>query len=190
MQPARLFVLGALVRHGPMHGHQIKRMAEFDHVDQWTNIRPGSLYGALHRMEAEGLVRMVRTEREGGRPPRTVYEITEGGKHEFEIHRLKALRATELAFDPIDLALSNVDGMDERAVRNAVSDRAAAIALRLQEMEHLREEASPYLSSLEVFIFEHSLRRLRVEVEWHGDLLAALSDLLSDPEPRSKEWDK
>ena len=43
-------MLGALARHGPMYGHQIRRDARMDRADLWSDVRPGSLYGALHRL--------------------------------------------------------------------------------------------------------------------------------------------
>lgn len=173
-----------------MHGHQIRRTAQMEHVDRWTNIKPGSLYGALQRMEAEGLVRKVRTEQRGGRPPRAVYEITEEGRRELEIHRMSALREARLSPDPIDLALGHITDMTEDAVRAALQDRRASLAHRHQEMCHLRVEADPYLTAMEKMIFEHTLRRLRLEIDWHDELLDRLPTLMTDPshDSRSERW--
>lgn len=179
MSSTRLFVLGELARRGPMHGHQIRRAAQLDHVDAWTDIKPGSLYGSLQRMSAEGLVRPLRTEQEGGRPPRTVFEITAEGRYELEIHRAAALRETRLIPDPIDLALAHVQDMAEESVRAALQDRRDALSHQHQSRLHLREEAAPYLSAMEQAIFDHSLRRLQLEMEWHDDLLDQLPKLLA-----------
>ncbi|MFE0021743.1 PadR family transcriptional regulator [Amycolatopsis sp. NPDC059021] len=187
MSSARLFVLGELARRGPMHGHQIRRAAQLDHVDRWTNIKPGSLYGALQRMEAEGLVRRVRTEQAGGRPPRTVYEITEEGRHELVTQRASALREAKLSPDPIDLALGHVTGMTEEAVRSAIEDRRASLTHQHQEMSHLREEAGPYLSAMEKMIFEHTMRRLCLEIDWHNELLDRLPALMAAPPLETEE---
>jgi len=73
MNPTRLFVLGALARHGPMYGHQIRRDARIDCTELWSEVKPGSLYAALHRLQAEGLIEPVRTEQQGNLPARTVY---------------------------------------------------------------------------------------------------------------------
>src|SRR4030081_322255 len=111
MNSTRLFVLGALARSGPMHGHQIRRAAQVDHTALWTDIKPGSLYGALHRMADEGLIAPVKTEQEGRLPARTIYEITETGREELEVHRDEALRSTKLSSDPVDLALAYTEDM-------------------------------------------------------------------------------
>lgn len=162
-----------------MHGHQIRRAAQLDHLDVWTDVKPGSLYGALQRMAAEGLVRPVRTERQGGRPPRTVYEITTEGRHELEIHRSTALRETRLIPDPIDLALVHVHGMAEESVSAALRARRASLSHQHQSMVHLRDQADPYLTAMERMIFEHSLRRLQLELDWHDELLDQLPKLLA-----------
>src|ERR1700685_4444638 len=82
MNPTRLFVLGALARHGPMYGHQIRRDARIDRTELWSEVKPGSLYAALHRLQDEGLIEPVRTEQQGNLPARTVYAITGAGRRE------------------------------------------------------------------------------------------------------------
>lgn len=178
MSSARLFVLSELARRGPMHGHQIRRAARIDHLDLWSDVKTGSLYGALQRMDAEGLVRQVRIEQEGKRPPRTVYEITERGRDELELLRAAALREARLIPDPIDLALGHLHGMPEDTVRAALEDRRASLSHQLQSMLHVRTEAEPYLSAMEKQIFEHTIRRLRLELEWIGEVLEQLPGLM------------
>ena len=80
MSSIRLYILGALADEGDMHGHQLRQLAEKEHVDEWTDISVGALYGALKRMHAEGLIDEVRTEREGAYPERQVWTITESGQ--------------------------------------------------------------------------------------------------------------
>jgi hypothetical protein len=48
-------------------------------------------------------------------------------------------------------------------------------------MLHLRDQAAPYLSTMEQAIFDHSLRRLQLEMDWHDELLDQLPKLLTDP---------
>src|SRR2546427_1129194 len=128
MNSTRLFVLGSLARLGPMHGHQIRRAAQVDRTELWTDIKPGSLYGALHRMAGEGLIAPVKTEQEGNLPARTIYEITEAGREELEAHRDEALRITKLSSDPVDLALQYTEDMSTRAVKDVLTNRRRAYA--------------------------------------------------------------
>jgi DNA-binding PadR family transcriptional regulator len=176
MNSTRLFVLGSLARSGPMHGHQIRRAAQVDRTELWTDIKPGSLYGALHRMADEGLIAPVKTERDGNLPARTIYEITEPGREELEAHRDEALRITRLPADPVDLALQHTDDMTPEAVRAALTNRRQAYAAQVTEWQYLRERADPHLTDIERMGFRHQILRLEAEITWHDEVLAILPE--------------
>ena len=109
MSSIRLFVLDALARRGDMHGHQLRLLAEEEHVHLWTDISVGALYGALKRLAGEGLLAEVRTEREGGYPERQVYGITDEGRVALAGLQQAALEQVVLKPDPFDLGLSRPD---------------------------------------------------------------------------------
>ena len=125
MSSARLFVLGVLARGGPMHGHRIRREAQVDRTELWTDIKVGSLYAALGRMAAEGSIEPLRTERAGNLPARTVYAITQDGRRELAALRAAALRDVRLRPDPVDLALQYGDDLGAEEVRAAFVARRA-----------------------------------------------------------------
>ena len=116
-------MLGALARRGPMYGHQIRRDARMDRADLWSDVRPGSLYGALHRLAAEGLIEPVRTEQSGRWPARTVYAITAEGRRELLVLRAEALSEVALRPDPVDLALVMSGDLDPAELRGHIEDR-------------------------------------------------------------------
>jgi DNA-binding PadR family transcriptional regulator len=179
MNSTRLFILGSLTRRGPMHGHQIRRAAQVDRTELWADVKPGSLYGALHRMAAEGVIEAVRTEREGNLPARTIYAITEEGLGELSAHRGEALEDTRLRPDPVDLALQYTHGLAEEELIAAVQARRQALAAQLTSWMNLHEVARPHLTGLEPITFDHTLTRLRAELEWHDRLLEELPKLLA-----------
>ena len=185
MNSTRLFVLGALARSGPMHGHQIRREAQTDRTELWTDVKAGSLYGALHRMQEEGIIRAVRTEQEGNRPARTVYAVTPEGFKEFAVHRDEALREARIRPDPVDLALQNTQDLPEEALRAVLEDRRRALAGQLEAWNHLQETAAPHIRGLERMIFRHTELRLRAELAWHDELLTELTKIL-DEEQQSR----
>jgi DNA-binding PadR family transcriptional regulator len=130
MKSTRLFILGALARHGPMHGHQIRRNAQVDRAELWADVKVGSLYAALHRMAAEGVIEVVRSEQEGNRPARTVYAITPQGRIELAAIRDQALRDARLRPDPVDLALQITHDLEEATIREVLQSRRDVAARR------------------------------------------------------------
>jgi DNA-binding PadR family transcriptional regulator len=180
MNSTRLFVLGSLARRGPMHGHQIRRVAQTDRTELWTDVKPGSLYGALHRMADEGLIAPVKTEREGNLPARTIYEITDTGREELDAHRDEALRTTKMPNDPFDLALNYIEDMPEETVRAILTNRRQSYSARVIEWQHLLQRVEQYLSKLERMGFRHQILRLEAEIAWHDELLDQLPTLLAE----------
>jgi DNA-binding PadR family transcriptional regulator len=80
MSSIRLFILSSFAAFGPMHGHRLRLEAERNHVHLWTDISVGAVYGAMKRLASEGLLRESGRERDGNRPTRQLYEITEEGR--------------------------------------------------------------------------------------------------------------
>ncbi len=180
MSSVRLFVLGSLARRGPMHGHQIRREAQTDRTELWTDIKVGSLYGALNRMAADEVIEIVRTERSGNLPARTVYAITDEGRIELSALRAEILRDIRLRPDPVDLALQYSQDLSEDEVLSAFADRRAALRAELSSWRHLQETAARYLRGAEPLCMEHQRIRLEAELAWHDTVLAELPKLLGD----------
>ena len=185
MSSIRLFVLDALARRGDMHGHQLRLLAEEEHVHLWTDISVGALYGALKRLAGEGLLAEVRTEREGGYPERQVYGITDEGRVALAGLQQAALEQVVLKPDPFDLGLSRPDP-------DRLDDLPAALAARLATLHHLLADeqartrrARPHLSVGETHAMLHLEHRIRAEITWHESLLAAAAELVADERARA-----
>jgi DNA-binding PadR family transcriptional regulator len=176
VNPTRLFVLGALARHGPMYGHQIRRDARMDRADLWSDVRPGSLYGALHRLAAEGLIEAVRTEQSGKLPARTVYAITEEGQRELRALRAEALQEAGLKPDPVDLALVMSDDLDAEVLRGYIEDRIRVLAAQAAQFAHHGERTWPEADNL---VLEHTRLRIEAELAWHQMVLSRTGQLAS-----------
>ena len=181
MNPTRLFVLGALARHGPMYGHQIRRDARIDRTELWSEVKPGSLYAALHRMQAEGLIEPVRTEQQGNLPARTVYAITGEGR-ELRALRAEALREIAVRPDPVDLALAVCADLDEDTLRGFFASRRDALASRAAFFAREREQAWPDQTPADDLIMDHVIARIETEVRWHDAVLDRIGKLAAGSE--------
>lgn len=179
MSVARLIVLGILSTHGPLYGHQIRRVMETIQLEAWSEVRVGSIYNALHRLEGEGLIRQVRTEQEGRLPARTVYEITGEGERELALLRHRGLSEVRFATDPFDVALWVSAGKPQDDLRGLVEERLqtlrTVLASTTRQRERLAEQG--YLPPAGLIIFRHSEARVEAELRWHEELLDQLSSL-------------
>lgn len=70
----------ALLAERPMHPYEMYQLLIERAEDRVVKVRPGSLYHTVDRLAQHGLLQATGTEREGNRPERTTYEITESGR--------------------------------------------------------------------------------------------------------------
>jgi DNA-binding PadR family transcriptional regulator len=183
----RLFVLAALDIEGPMHGHQLRQLAEKEHIGMWTDISVGGLYGAIKRLAAEGLIAELRTEREGAYPERQVWEITETGRE--SLHSLRHQGLSEVVWrpDPFDLAIARFDLAEADELPAIVGARLGRLRAMLAESEAHTEFIARYLSFGELHVMKHRADRLRAEIAWHEELVQKLPQIISDERSRKEE---
>jgi DNA-binding PadR family transcriptional regulator len=186
MSSIRLFILGSLEQHGPMHGHQLRLLAEEEHVDTWTDISVGSLYGAIKRLAAEGLIEELRTEREGSYPPRQVWGITHQGRVAAGVIRMAALREIVIKPDPFDLALTRLDPDHLDDLPAMIEARLATFRAKLSDDTAHLHAIRRYLTRSEIHASEHRLARLRAEIGWHEMLLADLPAIIDEERARQE----
>ncbi|MXQ55599.1 PadR family transcriptional regulator [Shimazuella alba] len=78
---ARLMILGLLFE-SDKHGYEVQKWLEISNTDLWADVKSGSIYHALKKMEQEKLIEVKNREMVGNRQ-RSIYSITENGKETF-----------------------------------------------------------------------------------------------------------
>jgi DNA-binding PadR family transcriptional regulator len=167
-----------------MHGHALRLLAEEEHIDAWAEVSPGAIYGAFKRLAAEELIEAVRLEREGNYPERQVYAITPAGEESLREIRREALETVVYRPDPFDLALARLGPENVETLRSVIEDRAAELRARIEAESITRSRIDRYLTVTERYVTRHDEHRLRGELAWHEELLAALPEIEADEKSR------
>jgi DNA-binding PadR family transcriptional regulator len=167
----RLVILG-LLRQQPLHGYELKQIIE-EHMGDWTNIAFGSIYFALGKLAEEGYVEQIGTAREGHRPSRMIYQITEAGRQEFVRLLRGTWREPERNYYAIDIGLFFMEALPLEEVKGYLQGRIAALEEILQHISDHRGEqlAQPEVPRLAAAVFDHSLAHFQAELAWTKDLL-------------------
>jgi len=164
-------ILGVLAERGPMHGHQIRRIAELTNAEAWGGITGGALYAELRRLDADGLVQAVREEQVGRRPARTVYQVTDEGRLELVVQRDAALDVIFGSADPVSVVLLFAAGADASDLGERLAARRRRIAGQLEAMAAERERLTGQgvLPPLAIAAFRRGELRLEAELRWHEE---------------------
>lgn len=78
LTPLGVMVL-ALLGEGDMHPYEMIRLMRFRRDDRLVTITNGTMYHTVARLERAGLLAEVGVDREGNRPERTTYTVTDAG---------------------------------------------------------------------------------------------------------------
>jgi len=171
---ARLVVLG-LLRQGPLHGYELKRVIE-EEMGDWTAIPFGSIYFALGKLRDEGSIAETAQGREGRRPEKTVYSITGKGREMFLALLRESLGSREVPRFELDQALAFSEALPKEEVAGFFRARVADLEghrarLKAHEEAQTKSERVPLVAK---GIFLHSELHLEAELAWSKAVLEAL----------------
>ncbi|AUH67686.1 MULTISPECIES: PadR family transcriptional regulator [Gordonia] len=79
LTPLGVMVL-ALLREGAMHPYEMVRLLRQRRDDRMVSITNGTLYHTVDRLNQQELLVEVGVDREGNRPERTTYRLTDAGR--------------------------------------------------------------------------------------------------------------
>src|ERR1700735_1036676 len=179
MNLTRLMALGTLARHGPQHGHQIRRLAEGSNVGEWGGVSVGALYREVKSMEGESLITEVRTEQVGRRPARTVYDITDEGRLELAMPRERAVTGIHYGPDPLGVALAFAgEGSDLDELASWLRARRDMMVIAAEQLAAERERlvAKGYVGPIEATVMRRGELQIQAEVRWHDEFAKILAD--------------
>lgn len=168
MSSTRLLVLG-LLNEGPRHGYEINQVVTAGALEQWTDVKPGSVYHALAKLEAEGLAETHSEERTGDRL-RRVYAITAEGRRTLRDLLRKALSAPPHSTrSDFALALRWHALLESGEARDLVAASSRALEARRTAIAAGRE-AKAGLSPLADALFENAEAHLAADAKLLEDI--------------------
>jgi DNA-binding PadR family transcriptional regulator len=172
LTPLQLAVL-RLLADEQMHPYEMQqRIREFA-IDEVVKVAHGSLYHAVARLAEQGLIEPVETSREGRRPERTVYAITETGRDEASARLREFMMRPAQEYPPFGMALAFVSMLPPAEAASLLDRRTVALEAKLAAhdtvVESLIKQGLPRVDVIEV---EFLNSRLRSELEF----VRALSD--------------
>jgi DNA-binding PadR family transcriptional regulator len=169
-----LAVLATVVER-PMHRYEIASLIRARGKDQQMAVKWGSLYTVVQNLEKHGFLEVVGTSRQGARPERTVYRITDAGRRELadwtreliatpepEHTRFAAGLSVQAVLPPAEVIALLQTRL--AALEEAIGARQAALA------KHL--ETVPRLFLVED---EYALAMVEAEAAWVRGLLGELT---------------
>jgi DNA-binding PadR family transcriptional regulator len=168
-----LAVLATLTER-PMHPYELASILKSRGKERDMRINWGSLYTVVGNLEKHGFIEATGTSRQGRRPERTVYAVTDAGRAEMADWLRELLGVPVWDHPRFEAALSIAGVLPPDEVTQLLEQRVRALEKELAaEEDGLRAATEvPRLFLVEV---EYRIAMLRAETEWVRSLLAELT---------------
>ena len=179
MASAKLTPLGIavleLLHEKPMHPYEMAQLMRERYVDTRVNVKAGSLYHTVERLQRNGFLEVVDTQRDGRRPERTVYGMTQAGLDEFNQRGRELLGDLTKEYPAYLSGLAVIDELGREAslleLEHRVTRLRAGVAADQAVLDHLAGDGTPEIYWLD---WRYQCDHRKFELEWTERLLEDL----------------
>ena len=173
--PLALAVLACLYER-PMHPYEIASTLRERHKDDSIKLNYGSLYSVVESLKGHTLIVEQQTAREGNRPERTVYEITDAGRLELIDWMSELLCRPVKEFTQFEAGLSLLPVLPPNDAKSLLEERCRRLEVEIEQYRSLRKlvssERVPRLFWIES---EYRVTLREAELNWTRGLIADIT---------------
>jgi DNA-binding PadR family transcriptional regulator len=171
--PVLLMVL-ALLFERPMHPYEMQRIVAERGKNSVINIKRGSIYHAVERLQSAGLLDERETSRDGRRPERTVYQLTDSGRDELHAWMLAMLRRPKEEFPEFATVVSFLPVLEPVDVAGTLRQRIVMLDRTIGGLEATLRSIGDRMPRVFLIEEEYQLAMVRAERDWVTSLLDEL----------------
>ena len=166
VSPLALSIL-ELLHERPMHPYELASTMRDRHHDEFIRLNFGSLYHTVDALERSGWIVPTEREKEGNRPERTIYKLTDSG------HKVLLRVLSEILAEPrreylhFSAGLMFMHHLDAKTAVRLLEQRSLALHAVITKLSRILDELQATghrrLSLIEL---EHKIALLEAERAW------------------------
>jgi len=168
-----LAVLATVVQR-PMHRYEMASVMRARGKDRDMDIKWGSLYTVVQNLERNGYLETTGVTRQGARPERTVYQITDAGRDELVAWTRELIAEPQAEHTRFVAGLSVLAVLAPQDVIELLRTRLQTLTETVDSLTGMLDEAS-HVPRLFLIEDEYRIAMTRAEVEWVRSLLDELT---------------
>lgn len=176
-----------ILKGRPMHPYEMATTMREWGKDQSTKINWGSLYTVVANLEKHGFIEATETVRQGKRPERTVYRLTEAGDVELHDWMRELVGQPEHEFYRLETALSLIGVLSPDEAVELLRHRAMVLEGQAAAGEAMVREVAQTIPRMFLIEGEFHVAMQRAEAAWIRGLLAEIG---SGEFPDLDQWRK
>ncbi|HEY2507132.1 MAG TPA: PadR family transcriptional regulator [Streptosporangiaceae bacterium] len=176
--PVALSVLN-LLNERPMHPYEMRVLMRERGHDRAFQIKESSVYDTVTRLADRGFIEPVEVSRQGRRPERTVYAITEVGREELLVWLKDLTSEPDSNYPQFAAPLMFVYGLGRENAITALRQRAAKLEAQISSSDTFRRAITTELTDFpRLFGIEEEYAQAmrRAELAWVRATAAEIED--------------
>jgi len=158
-----LAVLSCLTEK-PMHPYEISQTLRHRGKDQSIKLNHGALYGVVESLAKAGFIEAQVTVRDGKRPERTIYAITDAGRFEHDDWLAELVSTPVRQYHSLEAALALLAGLSPDQAAQLLSERVIRLKGELGQVDATLKAAED-MGLPQVFAIEEEFRRVMLQAE-------------------------
>jgi DNA-binding PadR family transcriptional regulator len=168
-----LAILATVVQR-PMHRYEMASLMRARGKDRDMNIKWGSLYTVVQNLERNGYLEAIGVTRQGARPERTVYQITDAGRDELVAWTRELIAEPEAEHTRFVAGLSVLSVLTPQDAADLLNHRLRRLT---ESIATLRAELDEIPDVPRLFLIEDEYRiaMTQAEADWTRSILDELS---------------
>ncbi|MEU5433328.1 PadR family transcriptional regulator [Streptomyces sp. NPDC020719] len=164
--PLALAVMVLLSERAAMHPYEIAQTLRRRGKEYSIKINYGSLYTVVQNLEKHGFVEVAEVQRQGNRPERTLYALTEAGREEMADWMADIISVPVHEFPIFETALSLMGVLPPDEVMELLDQRLSTLEVRVAASRAVLAKLKETLPRIFLVETEYQLHMTEAEVEW------------------------
>jgi len=174
--PLALSIL-ELLDEEPIHPYEMASRMRARHHDEFIRLNFGTLYHTVEVLERNGWIHPLEREKEGRRPERTVYELTDPGRAILLRTLGELLRQPRREYPHFAAGLMFMHHLDAAEAAEHLEQRAIALDAIVTKFETvLQELLKQGVARLVLIEIEHKIAMLDAERKWVRQLALEIKE--------------
>ncbi len=166
LSPLALSIL-ELLNERPMHPYELASTMRDRHYDEFVRLNFGSLYHTVEVLERNGWIVPAEREKEGRRPERTVYRLTDSGQKVLLQVVSDTLAQPHREYQHFSAGLMFMHHLDANKAVEDLGKRSVALAALVAKLSHILDELlAQGHARLWLIELEHKIALLQAERDW------------------------
>jgi DNA-binding PadR family transcriptional regulator len=176
ISPLALSIL-ELLNERPMHPYELAATMRDRHHDEFIRLNFGSLYHTVDSLERYGWILPAEKEKEGNRPERTVYRLTDSGRTILLQVVSEIIAQPRREYPYFAAGLMFMHHLEAPTAAQLLEQRAQALQAVITKLSHILDELlAGGHTRLMLVELEHKIAMIGAERDWVRKIAKEIND--------------